>query len=96
VNFTLWTAVGMVGQCIFGSRFLVQWLVSERSRRSVIPKAFWYLSIAGSMVLLSYAIHRRDPVFIVGEIGGFLIYVRNLVLLKKTAQAAQPSPLSTT
>jgi lipid-A-disaccharide synthase-like uncharacterized protein len=96
VNITLWTGVGMLGQCIFGSRFLVQWLASERRRRSVIPKAFWYLSIVGSMVLLSYAIHRRDPVFIVGEIGGFMIYVRNLVLLKKTAEAPQPSPLSTT
>ncbi len=96
MNFTLWTAVGMVGQCIFGSRFLVQWLASERRRRSVIPKAFWYLSIGGSLVLLSYAIHRRDPVFIVGEVGGCLIYVRNLVLLKRAAEAAQASPLSTT
>lgn len=102
MNFNLWTAVGMVGQCIFGSRFLVQWLASERKRRSVIPKAFWYLSIAGCLVLLSYAIHRRDPVFIIGEVGGCGIYIRNLVLLKRAAeaaqatQAAQASPLSTT
>lgn len=96
MNVNVWTAVGMIGQSIFGSRFLVQWLASERKRRSVIPKAFWYLSIAGCLVLLTYAIHRRDPVFIVGEIGGLGIYIRNLVLLRKTPEAAQPSPLSTT
>lgn len=80
---TPWVLVGLVGQGIFGSRFLVQWLASERRGRSVIPIAFWYLSIAGSMVLLTYAIHRRDPVFIIGECGGVLIYVRNLVLLRR-------------
>ena len=79
-----WVAVGMLGQGIFGSRFLVQWLASERRKRSVIPIAFWYLSIGGSLVLLSYAIHRRDPVFIMGECGGVLIYVRNLILLRKS------------
>ena len=52
----LWLALGFIGQAIFGSRFVVQWLVSERKKRSVIPKAFWYLSIAGSVVLLTYAI----------------------------------------
>jgi lipid-A-disaccharide synthase-like uncharacterized protein len=77
-----WFVVGMIGQGIFGSRFLVQWLASERRKRSVIPIAFWYLSIAGSIVLLSYAIHRRDPVFIMGECGGIIIYIRNLVLLR--------------
>ena len=93
MSLPVWTAVGMLGQGIFGSRFLVQWLASERLRRSVIPKAFWYLSIVGCLVLLSYAIHRHDPVFIVGEIGGLMIYIRNLVLLKKAAQASR---LSTT
>ncbi len=83
MNLWTWTALGMIGQGIFGSRFLVQWVASERKRRSVIPRAFWYLSIAGSLVLLSYAIHRRDPVFILGECGGVLIYVRNLVLLRR-------------
>jgi lipid-A-disaccharide synthase-like uncharacterized protein len=80
---TPWVLVGLVGQGIFGSRFLVQWLASERRGRSVIPVAFWYLSIVGSMVLLTYAIHRRDPVFIIGECGGVLIYVRNLALLRR-------------
>lgn len=81
-----WIIVGMIGQGIFGSRFLVQWLASERRKRSVIPVAFWYLSIAGSLVLLSYAVHRRDPVFIMGECGGVMIYVRNLVLLRRARQ----------
>ncbi|MCA9726243.1 MAG: lipid-A-disaccharide synthase N-terminal domain-containing protein [Candidatus Eisenbacteria bacterium] len=78
-----WFFIGLAGQGLFGSRFLVQWLVSERKKRSVIPLAFWYLSIAGSLVLLTYAIHRRDPVFIIGECGGVLIYLRNLVLLRR-------------
>lgn len=77
-----WVVMGLIGQGIFGSRFLVQWLVSERQKRSVIPMAFWYLSIVGSVVLLSYAIHRRDPVFIMGECGGIIIYIRNLILLR--------------
>ncbi len=81
----LWIVLGFIGQGIFGSRFVVQWVVSERRKQSVIPKAFWYLSIVGSLVLLSYAIYRRDPVFILGECGGVLIYTRNLVLLRNTA-----------
>ncbi len=80
MNVTLWTAVGLVGQALFTSRFFVQWVVSERRRRSVVPRAFWYLSIAGSLVLLAYAIHRRDPVFILGQSAGIFIYVRNLIL----------------
>lgn len=83
----LWTVLGFIGQGIFGSRFFVQWIVSERRKQSVIPKAFWYLSIVGSLILLSYAIYRRDPVFILGECGGVLIYTRNLVLLRNHAAA---------
>ena len=75
---TIWLTVGFFGQGLFASRFLVQWLASERARRSVIPKAFWYLSIAGGLTLLAYAIHRRDPVFIVGQLTGVFIYARNL------------------
>lgn len=61
-----WLALGFTGQVAFASRFLVQWIASERARRSVIPRAFWFLSLAGSILLLTYAIHLRDPVFIVG------------------------------
>jgi lipid-A-disaccharide synthase-like uncharacterized protein len=61
---------------------------SERARRSVIPIAFWYFSLAGSIVLLTYAIHRQDPVFILGQAGGIVIYLRNLYLISRERQAA--------
>ncbi len=76
-----WLAVGFAGQALFSMRFLVQWLRSERIRRSVVPVEFWYFSIAGGATLLTYALHRQDPVFIVGQLGGLLIYARNLYFL---------------
>jgi len=78
-----WLIVGFVGQFTFGIRFLVQWIASERAGRSLIPNSFWYLSIAGSVILLSYAVHREDPVFIIGQLFGSIVYVRNLVLLQR-------------
>ena len=66
----IWIAVGFAGQALFFGRFFVQWLASERARRSVIPTAFWYFSIGGGLVLTAYAIYRRDPVFIVGQASG--------------------------
>ena len=84
---TGWYALGFAGQLLFTSRFFVQWLVSERSRRVVIPEAFWYLSLCGSALLLVYAIHVKDPVFIVGQSTGSVIYVRNLVLIKRDKAA---------
>jgi lipid-A-disaccharide synthase-like uncharacterized protein len=74
----IWIAIGFTGQALFFGRFFVQWIASERSKRSVIPRAFWYLSLAGGSVLLAYAIHQRDPVFIAGQATGFFIYSRNL------------------
>ncbi|HET6616398.1 MAG TPA: lipid-A-disaccharide synthase N-terminal domain-containing protein [Gemmatimonadota bacterium] len=82
--------LGFLGQACFASRFLVQWLVSERSGRSVIPRAFWYLSIAGGSIVLCYAIWRRDPVFIVGQSAGLLVYLRNLILLRREDRRASP------
>ncbi|MGH8196049.1 MAG: lipid-A-disaccharide synthase N-terminal domain-containing protein [Woeseiaceae bacterium] len=76
----IWLAVGFIGQALFGARFLVQWLSSERQKRSVIPMAFWYLSLCGGLILLSYAIFRRDPVFVVGQVTGAAIYLRNIQL----------------
>lgn len=76
-----WVMVGLTGQMLFTMRFLVQWLASERSRKSVIPIAFWYFSLAGGLVLLSYAVWRRDPVFIIGQSAGLVIYMRNLWLI---------------
>ncbi len=79
----LWLAVGLFGQLLFSARFLVQWLASERAGRSIMPTAFWYFSLGGSVILLSYAIHRLDPVFILGQTGGFFIYTRNLYFIKR-------------
>ncbi|MFL6675275.1 MAG: lipid-A-disaccharide synthase N-terminal domain-containing protein [Massilia sp.] len=78
----LWLLVGFGGQALFMGRFVIQWFVSERQRRSVIPVSFWYFSILGALVLLVYAVHRRDPVFIAGQSLGVLIYLRNLHLIR--------------
>jgi len=80
---TFWVALGFAGQVAFSSRFLVQWLASERSRRSVVPVAFWWLSILGAAFLLAYSIYRVDPVFILGQSFGFIVYARNLILLHR-------------
>ncbi|MCQ8129098.1 lipid-A-disaccharide synthase N-terminal domain-containing protein [Methylomonas rivi] len=75
---TVWLIIGFVGQALFSARFLVQWLASERQKKSVIPVMFWYFSILGGSTLLIYSIHKQDPVFIAGQAGGLLIYARNL------------------
>jgi lipid-A-disaccharide synthase-like uncharacterized protein len=75
---TVWLVIGFIGQGLFSARFLVQWLQSEREKKSVFPIAFWYFSIAGGITLLAYAIYRHDPVFIVGQVTGLFIYLRNL------------------
>lgn len=80
-----WIVLGLVGQAVFSLRFLVQWIESERAGRSVVPDSFWYLSIAGAMLLLIYAIWRRDPVFVLGQSAGFVIYARNLALRRRDA-----------
>jgi lipid-A-disaccharide synthase-like uncharacterized protein len=77
-----WIGLGFLGQALFSARFLVQWLVSEARRKSTIPVAFWWLSLAGGGTLLIYAIWRGDPVFIAGQSVGLFIYARNLFLLK--------------
>jgi len=79
----LWLIIGFIGQGLFSARFLVQWLVSERQKRSIIPEAFWYLSLAGGLTLLTYAIHRKDPVFILGQSVGSFIYLRNLYFIRR-------------
>jgi lipid-A-disaccharide synthase-like uncharacterized protein len=77
-----WVVLGFVAQGFFTMRFLVQWIASERARASVIPVAFWFLSIGGGLLLFIYALYRRDPVFIVGQGFGLLVYVRNLYFIK--------------
>lgn len=78
-----WMTVGFLGQALFSARFIVQWLASERVRASIIPIAFWYFSIGGGVLLLAYAIWRQDPVFILGQAAGLLVYARNLVLIRR-------------
>ncbi len=86
---TLWTAIGFLGQAFFSMRFIIQWITSERVRQSVIPVAFWYFSILGGATLLAYAIHREDPVFIVGQAAGLLIYARNLYFIIRERRRKQ-------
>ena len=85
---TLWLIVGFLGQGLFSARFIVQWLVSERKKQSVIPVLFWYFSILGGAVLLVYSIHKQDPVFILGQGMGLLIYFRNLYFILRHPRSA--------
>ena len=80
---THWLIIGFIGQVAFGARFVIQWIVSEKKGESTIPLAFWYCSIAGSIILLTYAIYREDPVFILGQSLGSVIYIRNLILIDR-------------
>jgi len=84
----MWLIVGFTGQALFSMRFLLQWLYSERLKKSVIPVAFWYFSLAGGATLLSYAIYKQDPVFIVGQAAGLFIYSRNLYFIVRERRAA--------
>ncbi len=77
----MWILFGFLGQFLFGMRFFVQWIASERKKQSHVPLSFWHFSLSGGLVLLIYAIHRQDPVFIVGQCMGLFIYVRNLMLI---------------
>jgi len=79
----VWLIIGLLAQGIFGARFLIQWICSERKKQSYIPLIFWYVSILGGLMLLCYAIHRRDPVFILGQSMGVMVYTRNLILIYK-------------
>jgi lipid-A-disaccharide synthase-like uncharacterized protein len=76
-----WVAFGLLGQVIFAGRMVVQWLVSERQRRSVVPVAFWWMSLAGASMLMIYFVWRRDIVGVLGQATGWVIYVRNLWLI---------------
>lgn len=77
----VWLIVGFIGQALFFGRFLVQWIVSEKSGRSVVPDLFWYFSLSGGLVLTIYVIHRQDPVLILGQGVGLIVYVRNIMLV---------------
>ena len=79
--------LGMLGQVLFFSRFLVQWIASEKKGKSTIPVSFWYLSIGGGGLLLFYAVWRKDPVITLGQLVGLFVYVRNLILIRRHASA---------
>ena len=78
-----WVIVGFVGQAVFSARFMIQWVQSERAGRSIMPVAFWWLSLVGSALLLVYSVHKRDLVFILGQSAGFIVYSRNLALRRR-------------
>jgi lipid-A-disaccharide synthase-like uncharacterized protein len=77
----IWLFVGFAGQILFSARFLIQWIASERVRKSIVPEAFWYFSLGGGALLLAYAIYRGDPVFIAGQAFGLIVYLRNIYFL---------------
>jgi len=83
----MWLGIGFLGQLVFSLRFLVQWLASEKRRESIIPIAFWYISLVGSALLFSYATYRRDPVFMLGQGFGAVVYIRNLMLIYRKSPA---------
>lgn len=78
----IWLAFGFLAQAIFFGRWFVQWIATEKKKKSTVPVAFWYLSLIGGVTLLAYAIYRRDPVFIVGQASGTIIYIRNLYFIR--------------
>ena len=84
-----WLILGFTGQIIFSMRFLYQWVCSERKKKSHIPIGFWYLSIVGGIILLTYSIYREDPVFIMGQTVGLVVYVRNLILIARHKKNSQ-------
>lgn len=91
----IWICIGFLGQAMFTMRFFVQWLASEKEKKSIIPTAFWYFSLAGGLILFSYAVYRQDPVFILGQGTGLFIYLRNLYFIihsKSEAEEAKAAP----
>lgn len=85
MNWNIWLIIGLIGQSVFFMRFMIQWIVSEKKGESTIPLAFWYLSLAGGLILFCYAVHKKDPVFIMGQSSGIVIYARNLILLRRSS-----------
>jgi lipid-A-disaccharide synthase-like uncharacterized protein len=84
---SMWWVVGLLGQAFFFSRFVVQWIASERAGRSVMPRVFWFLSLVGGAFLAIYAVHRREPVFLLGQVVGLFVYSRNLMLVLGRGEA---------
>lgn len=83
MNWDVWLVIGLMGQGLFFMRFLIQWAVSEKKGESTVPEIFWYLSLAGGITLFFYALSQRDPVFMIGQSTGIIVYLRNLVLIRR-------------
>ncbi len=88
----VWLSLGFSAQLMFSMRFIVQWIASEKARQSIVPEVFWYFSFAGGLMLFIYAIHRMDPVFILGQGMGLLIYSRNIYFIWRNKNATSPEP----
>ena len=86
----LWLGIGLTGQLLFMARFIVQWIHSERHGHSLIPVSFWYLSLSGGLIVLAYGLHKLDPVIILGQLPGTVVYVRNLMLIHRDAKKDLP------
>lgn len=84
---TIWIGIGFLGQGLFFGRWVVQWIASERTAESRVPISFWYMSLIGGLITLTYAIYRMDPVFIAGQSIGSVVYIRNLVLIHRIHRA---------
>jgi lipid-A-disaccharide synthase-like uncharacterized protein len=87
-----WALIGWAGQLVFSCRFIVQWIASERRRKSIIPVSFWYLSILGSLLLLAYGFYVKQPVYISGYLFNCIVYLRNLHLIKREREANDAPP----
>ena len=79
----IWLGIGLIAQLMFSMRFIVQWIASERARRSIVPETFWYFSLVGGAMLFAYAIYRVDPVFMLGQGMGLIIYARNIYFIRE-------------
>jgi len=88
-----WLTLGLAGQSLFMMRFIVQWLHSERHKQSLIPVSFWYLSLFGGLIVLAYGFHRGDPVIILGQLPGTIVYTRNLMLISRKDQETKSPPV---
>ncbi len=86
---TLWAMIGLIGQGMFFMRFFVQWIASEREKKSVVPEMFWYFSLCGGLIVLTYAIHKKDLVFILGQLPGVFIYLRNIYFIRNHRRVNQ-------
>ena len=85
-----WILIGLIAQFMFSMRFIVQWVATEKARASIVPETFWYFSLAGGAMLLAYAVYRMDPVFVLGQASGLVIYVRNIHFIWLGKRAVSP------